>query len=91
MEAGLDLAALSGFPVLRVARGDAHGFMQANERNLTLEGNNLTATKGRILLMACMLKFGALPPAKNPAAPTAVERTAILEKLKLYQAVIDTH
>jgi hypothetical protein len=91
IEAALERAALSGFPVLRTARGDAHGFMQANDRNLTLEGNNLTATKGRILLMACLLKFGALPPAKNPAQPTAAERTAILEKLKLYQAVIDTH
>lgn len=91
VEAALERAALSGFPVLRTARGDAHGFMQANDRNLTLEGNNLTATKGRMLLMACLLKFGALPPAKNPAAPTAAERTAIIEKLKLYQAVIDTH
>lgn len=91
VEAALEVAALSGFPVLRTARGDAHGFMQANDRNLTLEGNNLTATKGRILLMACLLKFGALPPAQNPAAPTPAERAAILEKLKLYQAVIDTH
>lgn len=91
VEAALERAALSGFPVLRTARGDAHGFMQANDRNLTLEGNNLTATKGRMLLMACLLKFGALPPAKDPAAPTAAERAAIMEKLKLYQAVIDTH
>ncbi len=91
VEAALDLAALSGFPVVRTARGDAHGFMQANATNLTLEGNNLTATKARILLMACLLKFGALPPAKNPAAPTPAERAAILEKLKLYQAIFDTH
>ncbi len=91
IEAALDLAALSGFPVLRTARGDAHGFMQANDRNLTLEGNNLTATKGRMLLMACLLKFGALPPAKDPSKPTPAERAAIVEKLKAYQAVIDTH
>ncbi len=91
IEAALERAALSGFPVLKAARGDAHGFMQANERNFVLEGNNLTASKARILLMACLLKFGALPPAKNPAAPTAAERAAIIEKLKLYQSVIDTH
>lgn len=91
VEAALELAALSGYPVLRTARGDAHGFMQANARNLTLEGNNLTSTKGRMLLMACLLKFGALPPAKTPSAPTPAERAAIIEKLKLYQAVIDTH
>jgi hypothetical protein len=41
--------------------------------------------------MACLLKFGALPPAKNPAQPTAAETAAIKEKLKLYQAVFDTH
>jgi hypothetical protein len=91
VEAALELAALSGFPVLKTARGDAHGFMQANYRNLVLEGNNLTATKGRILLMACLLKFGALPPARDPSAPTPAERAAIIEKLRLYQAVIDTH
>jgi len=91
VEAALDLAALSGFPVLRTARGDAHGFMQSNDRNLSLEGNNLTATKGRMLLMACLLKFGALPPARDPRDPTPAERAAIIEKLKLYQALIDTH
>jgi L-asparaginase len=29
-------------------------------------GSNLTATKARLLLMACLMKFGALPPAANP-------------------------
>jgi L-asparaginase len=91
VDAALDLAALHGFPVVRTARGDAHGFMQANDQNLTLEGNNLTATKARILLMACLLKFGALPPAKDPRAPTPSELTALKEKLKLYQAIFDTH
>jgi L-asparaginase len=91
IDAALDLAALHGFPVARAARGDAHGFMQANDQNLSIEGNNLTATKARILLMACLLKFGALPPAKDPRNPTPAELTAIQEKLKLYQAVFDTH
>jgi L-asparaginase len=91
VDAALDLAALHGFPVARAARGDAHGFMQGNDQNLAIEGNNLTATKARILLMACLLKFGALPPAKDPRNPTPAELTAIKEKLKLYQAVFDTH
>jgi L-asparaginase len=91
VEAALDRVVSSGIPVAQAARGDAHGFMQANADNLRIETNNLTATKARILLMACLLKFGALPPAKDPTAPTAAETAAIKEKLKLYQAVFDTH
>jgi hypothetical protein len=33
--------------------------------------SNLTATKAQLLLMACLMKFGALPPAANPDQPTA--------------------
>jgi L-asparaginase/Glu-tRNA(Gln) amidotransferase subunit D len=91
VEAALDRVALSGIPVVQAARGDAHGFMQANAENFRIESTNLTATKARILLMSCILKFGALPPAKDPAAPTAAEISAIKEALKLYQAVFDTH
>ncbi len=91
VEAALDRVALSGIPVVQAARGDAHGFMQASPDNLRIEANNLTATKARILLMACLLKFGALPPARDPSAPTAVETSAIKAKLMSYQAVFDTH
>ncbi len=91
IEAALDLVALSGFPVVQAARGDAHGYMQGNPRNLRIEANNMTATKARILLMACLLKFGALPPARDPRAPTDTELTAIRAALAPYQAVFDTH
>ncbi len=90
-EAALDRAVLSGIPVAQAARGDAHGFMAANADNLRIESTNATATKARILLMACLLKFGALPPAKDPLKPTPAELSAIKEKLRLYQAVFDTH
>ena len=91
IEAALNLVALSGFPVVQAARGDAHGYMQGNTRNLRIEANNMTATKARILLMACLLKFGALPPALDPQAPTENELTAIRTALAAYQAVFDTH
>jgi hypothetical protein len=91
VEAALDRAVYSGFPVVQAGRGDAHGFMAPNAENLRIEATNATATKSRILLMACLLKFGALPPAKDPAHPTSSETSAIKEKLKLYQAVFDTH
>jgi L-asparaginase len=91
VEAALDRAALSGFPVVQAPRGDAHGFMSASAENLRIESGNLTSTKSRILLMACLLRFGALPPAQDPLKPTPTEISAIRNKLKLYQAVFDTH
>ena len=90
-EAALDRVALSGFPVVQSSRGDAHGFMQASPDNLRIEATNGTATKSRMLLMACLLKFGALPPARNPAEAKPAEIAAIKQKLKMYQAVFDTH
>ena len=54
-------------------------------------GSNLTATKARLLLMACLMKFGSLPPAADPDHPTSAEAAAIGEKVALYQAVFDTH
>jgi L-asparaginase len=52
---------------------------------------NLTATKARLLLMACLMKFGALPPAANSDQPTAEERAAVHEKVAAYQSVFNTH
>jgi L-asparaginase len=91
IEAALDVVALSGFPVAQAARGDAHGYMQANTRNLRIEANNMTSTKARILLMACLLKFGALPPAQDPLNPSEDELNSLRSAYAAYQAVFDTH
>jgi len=90
-EAALKLVVLHGIPVVKVNRGGTTGYIRPSEENLMIEGMNLTATKARLLLMACLMKFGALPPAADPAKPTPAELTAIKEKLKLYQAVFSTH
>jgi hypothetical protein len=50
-----------------------------------------TATKARLLLMACLLRFGSLPPAADPLNPTPAELQAVQAKLAEYQAVFDTH
>ncbi|MFT6855684.1 MAG: L-asparaginase [Cyclobacteriaceae bacterium] len=91
MDAAMELAALSGYPVLKAARGNASGFMETNPDNLFIEGDNITSTKGRMLLMACILRFGMYPPAKDPKNPTEQELRAIKEKVKLYQEVFHTH
>jgi hypothetical protein len=60
--------------------------------NLLLTGGlNLTATKARLLLMACLMKFGSLPPAASPDHPTSVELAATRKRVAVYQAIFDTH
>jgi hypothetical protein len=41
--------------------------------------------------MACLMKFGSLPPAADPANPTRSEMKALKEARKAYQEVFDTH
>jgi L-asparaginase len=79
----------SGMPVVRVGRGNNDGFVPPRDR--LIGGRNLTATKARLLLLACLMRFGALPPAADPDRPTPAEIAAIREKLAAYQAVFDTH
>src|SRR5579862_156820 len=85
----LERAIYSGFPIVRVGRGAPEGFAEGTE--IWLAGSNLTGTKARLLMMACLMRFGALPPAKDPANPTAAEKKAIAELVAQYQRVFDTH
>jgi hypothetical protein len=82
-------AVYSGLPVVNVGRGNTEGFALAG--GPFIAGSNLTATKARILLMLCILKFGMLPPARDPARPTPAETAAIMTKLADYQHIFDTH
>ena len=82
-------AIFSGLPVVCCGRGNTEGF--AVPQSPFIAGSNLVVTKARLLLMACLLKFGALPAAVNPAAPTEAEVAATRAKVALYQAVFDTH
>src|SRR6516225_1797548 len=79
----------SGMPVARVGRGNNAGFTAPRDR--FIGGRNLTATKARLLLMACLMKFGSLPPAADPDHPTEAELAAIRSKVAAYQAVFETH
>jgi hypothetical protein len=88
-DAVLRRAICSGLPVVAVGRGNNEGFTRP--RGLFIGGTNLTATKARLLLMAAILRLGALPPAADPDHPTETEVAAIKEKLAGYQEVFDTH
>jgi L-asparaginase len=91
VDAALKRATFSGMPVVKVGRGNASGFVDAKRDPLSIAGNNLTATKARLLLMACLLKLGCLPPAADAAKPSAAENDATKDKLKQYQEIFDTH
>ena len=41
--------------------------------------------------MACLMKFGSMPPAADPDHPTEAELAAIRSKVAAYQAVFETH
>jgi L-asparaginase len=88
-EAVLRKAIYCGLPVVRVGRGNPEGFADPHE--YFIAGSNLTATKARMLLMACLLKFGSLPPATNPDEPTSAELAATRGAVALYQHIFDTH
>ncbi len=82
-------AAFSGIPIAVAGRGAPMGF--ADPTDLQIAATNLTANKARLLLMACLLKFGSLPAAKDPDKPTGTELAAIRKAIASYQAVFDTH
>lgn len=83
-------AVYSGLPVVRVGRGNTEGFVPRHDPDF-IAGSNLTATKARLLLMACLMKLGSLPPAADPDHPTSAETAAIRAKVAAYQNVFDTH
>jgi L-asparaginase len=91
VDAALKRATFSGMPVVKVSRGNTSGFVDPSRDPLAIAGSNLTATKARLLLMACLMKLGCLPLAADPAKPTEAETEATKAKLKQYQEVFDTH
>ena len=82
-------ATFSGIPVAKVGRGTPEGFADPHE--FQIAASNLTATKARLLLMACLLRFGSLPTAKDPDHPTGDELDAIRKAVAAYQEIFDTH
>jgi L-asparaginase/Glu-tRNA(Gln) amidotransferase subunit D len=89
LQLALKAAALRGMPIVRVGRGNNEGFTGASY--LMIGGGNLTATKARLLLMACLMKFGSLPLPADSNHPTAAELKAIQAKVAQYQDVFNTH
>ena len=87
----LELATYQGMPVVSVGRGNAGGLTATRPYNVFIEGNNLTASKARLLLIASMMKFGSVPVAVDPANPTSAETQAVKKLIAQYQEIFDTH
>jgi L-asparaginase len=85
----MEKAIYSGIPVARVGRGAPEGF--ADPHDYFIAGSNLGSTKARMLLMACLMKLGSLPPARDPDRPTADELSATRKAVAAYQRIFDTH
>lgn len=89
-DAALAVAAFSGMPVVRVGRGNTAGSAYRMQP-IFVAGDNLTATKARLLLMAALLRFGAWPAAQDPRRPTEAETGATIAAAQRFQDVFDTH
>jgi len=86
----LRIATFCGHPTVVVGRGNTGG-MASDLGPLVVSGDNLTATKARMLLMACLLRFGTLPPAKDPTHPTKDEYRATRTAVSTLQHIFATH
>jgi L-asparaginase len=82
-------AVYTGFPVVCVGRGNTEGF--ATPPSPFIGASNLTATKARLLLMLCIMKFGMHPVACDPERPTADEIAATQARNTAFQAIFATH
>ncbi|MGI9614023.1 MAG: asparaginase domain-containing protein, partial [Acidimicrobiales bacterium] len=86
----LRIATFSGHPTVVVGRGNTGG-MASDLGPLVISGDNLTATKARMLLLACLLRYGALPPASDPTAPTKDEYRSTRAAVAQMQHIFATH
>ena len=70
-QAVLQRAIYAGLPVVRVGRGSPEGF--ADPHDYFIAGSNLTSTKARMLLMACLLNSAVCRQRRDQPIPTAEE------------------
>jgi len=85
-EQALSRAVAMGLPVVKVSLS---GVLETNSENFFIEAGALTADEARAALAECLVTLGALPPARNPLAPSATELQAIHAKLLRYQRIFD--
>lgn len=88
-EQALHRAALMGVPIVKLSSGSEAP--SAATGSLFIRAGDMAPNEARNVLASCLLRYGALPPVRDPAKPTARELTAIRTHLSLYQAIFDAH
>lgn len=88
--AALERAVGAGMPVVCVGRG-GHGGRARPFHDRFVAGDNLSAAKARMLLMAGLLRYGAIPPAPVEGADSDRWRTRARRAVERYQRLFDTH
>lgn len=90
IEEALRTATFAGYPVVKAGRGGG-GITESTYGPFAIAAGTLPPTKARLLLMACLLRFGCLPPARDPFAPTREEVSATRRALDRFQEIFDSH
>lgn len=75
-----------GLPVVRLAR---EGRVDPSRADLFVAAGSLAPADAERILANCLLRYGALPPAADPARPTRAETAAIRAHLELFQSAFD--
>lgn len=81
-ERALQRAAAMGVPVVRV--GSPEG-LTAHPDGVFVNACGLSPEDACRLLSECLLTYGALPPARNPLAPSSAESDALRAQVARYQ------
>ena len=75
-----------GIPVVRLAR---EGRVESSRSDLFVAAGALAPADAERILAHCLLKYGALTPAADPARPTVAETNRIRAQLEQYQTTFD--
>lgn len=84
-ERALRRAALSGVPVVKIARG---GEVAATPDGLFLDAGRLPEAQAVVVLERCLALYGTPAPALNPDQPTQRELAAIRAHLRNFQNLL---
>jgi hypothetical protein len=85
-ERALTRAALTGIPVVKLARG---GEVAATPDELFLCGHSLTEEEAQLTLERCLQRFGAPPAAADPENPTQEELARIRAHLRKFRTAFE--
>ena len=85
-EQALARVALTGVPVVKLARG---GEVASTPDDLFLDGRSLNAEQAMATLQHCLERFGAPPAARNPEHPTKQELAKIRAHLTRFRQAFE--